>query len=135
MGVDIKAVFPSTDAATIATTLRRVYGGDNYTIRLTDEDRHMVISFEEELPADEKESNKRRHLLNRNRGKARMMHAFLDGMCLTDYRDLEIAGPTAYVMLGSSGEALDILTKLTKAMGGGFIRDEGAGDEWVKIDV
>lgn len=133
MSTNIRAVFADADIGKIATTLRRVYGGDSYSIGLTDEDRHMILSFTEAPTPEQVAANKALYYHRRKTGTQRHMHVFLDGMCAMDYRDIEIAGPTAYVVLGSPGDARKILTLLVAAFGGGFIRDEATGDEWERV--
>lgn len=137
MTITCNAVFQNTDILTIVQAMRRLYGGANYTIRLTDEDRHMVVNFNEELTPEQKAGNARKMYHRRDQGEPRMMHVFLDGYCACDYRDVFSRDSGVMLSLGAHGDAERILRMLTAHFGGGWVKNEAASaqnpDAWYRV--
>lgn len=137
MTVTCNAVFQSTDIMPIVKAMRSLYGGTNYSIRLTDNDRHVIVHFDEELTGEQKAGNVRKMYHKRDRGEPRMMHVFLDGYCAGDYRDVFSRDPGVLLSLGAHGDAEHIMRLLTAHFGGGWVKNEAAGsanpDAWYHV--
>ncbi|AXQ68922.1 hypothetical protein HOU00_gp203 [Caulobacter phage CcrPW] len=136
MTISCNAVFQQTDIMTIVKAMRRLYGGSNYTIRLTDQDDHVVVHFDEELTPAQVAGNATKMYHRRKRGESRMMHVFLNGYCACDYREVFSRDPGVLLSLGSHGDAERILNLLTAHFGGGWIKDEGNSkhpDSWYHV--